>query len=175
LPFAELRDNNKLLIDEIRRLRSLTLAGTVELIRQLDSIRVLPFPFVLFGKNLFEPVRLSRGDCLVREGGIMKDDELLTATITPKGAHLREMWCSLYRLTLLDRQSPHRLTFYLAVYPLFSPFWPPFPRELYTQQRVCFPVGDATVGLCDVLSVQEGHGWRSMKRKWMRWLWRSCT
>jgi hypothetical protein len=119
---------------------------------------VLPFPFVLFGKNLFEPVRLTRSGCLVREGGIMKDDELLTATITPKGAHLREMWCWLYRLTLLDRQSPHRLTFYLAVYPLFSPFGSPFPRELYTQQRVCFPVGDATVGLCDVLSVQEGHG-----------------
>jgi hypothetical protein len=37
---------------------------------------VLPFPFVLFGKNLFEPVRLSRGDCLVREGGIMKDSAL---------------------------------------------------------------------------------------------------
>jgi hypothetical protein len=62
----------------------------------------------------------------------MKDGELLTATVTPKGAHLREMWCWLYRLTLLDRLSPHRLTFYLAVYPLFSPFGPPFPRELYT-------------------------------------------
>jgi hypothetical protein len=31
----------------------LTLAGIGGLIRQLDSIRVFPFPFVLFGKNLF--------------------------------------------------------------------------------------------------------------------------
>ena len=42
------------------------------------------FPFVLFGKDLFEPVRLSRGGCLVHKGGIVKDDELLTATVTPK-------------------------------------------------------------------------------------------
>jgi hypothetical protein len=40
----------------------------VSLIWQLDSIRVLPFPFVLIGKNLFQPVGLLLGDCLVHEG-----------------------------------------------------------------------------------------------------------
>jgi hypothetical protein len=81
-----------------------------------------PFPFVLFGKNLFEPVRLSRSDCPVHKGGIMKDDELLTATITPKSAHLLETRRSLFRLTLLDCHSLHRLIFYLAAHPLFSLF-----------------------------------------------------
>ena len=51
----------------------------------------------------------------------MKDDELLTAPVTPKSAHLFEIWCPLSPLTLLDRYLFHRLTFYLAAYPLFSP------------------------------------------------------
>jgi hypothetical protein len=59
----------------------------------LDSIRVIPVPFVLFDKNLFEPVRLARSGCLVHEGEIMKHDELLTASITPKGVLLSS--CSL--------------------------------------------------------------------------------
>src|SRR2546423_11280869 len=80
------------------------------LIRQLDSIRVIPVPFVLFDKNPFEPVRLARSGCLVHEGEIMKHDELLTASITPKGAHLHEIRRSLPRLTLLDRHCLHRLT-----------------------------------------------------------------
>ena len=80
---------------------------------------MLLFPFVLFGKNLFEPVRLSRSDYLIHKGGVMKDDELLTARITPKSAHLPEIWRSLSRLTLLDGHCLHRLIFYLAA-PLDS-------------------------------------------------------
>ena len=57
-----------------------------DLVRQLDSIRVLPFPFMLVGENLFEPVRLAGSYCLVHEGGIMKHNELLLATVTPKDA-----------------------------------------------------------------------------------------
>ena len=101
-------ESGELIVDVIRRLHSLTPYSIQLLIRQLDSIRVLPFPFVLLGKNLFEPVRLSRSSCLVHECGIMKDDELLTATVTPKSAHLLEIWCSLSRLTLLDRHCFHR-------------------------------------------------------------------
>jgi hypothetical protein len=63
---------------------------------------VFPAPFVLFGKNLFEPVRLAHSGRPVHEGGIVKHDELLTASITPKGAHLGEIRRSLPRLTLLD-------------------------------------------------------------------------
>lgn len=111
------------------------------LIRQLDSIRVLPFPFVLLGKNLFEPVRLSLSGCLVCECGIMKDDELLTAPVTPKSAHLFEIWCPLSPLTLLDRHCVHRLSFYLAAYPLFSPLGPPFPtRTSLRSKRPCSPI-----------------------------------
>ena len=51
---------------------------------------MLPFPFVFLGKNLFEPLRLSFRRFLVRDCGIMKDDELLAATVTPKRAHLLE-------------------------------------------------------------------------------------
>jgi hypothetical protein len=111
------------------------------LIRQLDSIRVLPFPFVLLGKSLFEPVRLSLSGCLVCECGIMKDDELLTAPVTPKSAHFFEIWCPLSSLTLLDRYCVHRLTFYLAAYPLFSPLGPPFPaRTSLRSKRPCSPI-----------------------------------
>ncbi len=81
----------------------------------------LLFPVVFLGKNLFEQVRLARSSSLVHERGIMPDDELLAAGITPKRAHLPEIWCSLSRLPLLDRHRFHRLTFYLAVCPPFSP------------------------------------------------------
>jgi hypothetical protein len=79
---------------------------------------VLPFSFVFFGQNLFEPERLTCSGWPVHKFEVMKDDELLTATITPKGAHFPEIWCALSRLTLLDRHCLHRLTFYLAVRPM---------------------------------------------------------
>jgi hypothetical protein len=91
------------------------------LIRQLDAIRVLVFPFVFLGKNLFEPERLSRGGSLVHQHGIMKHNELLAASITPKRTHLPEMRRSLSRLPLLDRYRFHRLTFYLSARLLHSP------------------------------------------------------
>jgi hypothetical protein len=45
------------------------------------------------------------------------------------------------RSSTLNRHCLHRLTFYLAVRSLVSPLGPPFPRELHTWQRLCFPVG----------------------------------
>ena len=77
------------------------------------------FPFVFLGKNFFEPLRLSSRCFLVHKRGIMKHDELLPASITPKGAHLREIRRSFPRLPLLDRHCFHHGTFYLAVRPLF--------------------------------------------------------
>ena len=59
----------------------------MRLVWQLDSIWVLPFPFVLLGKNFSEPVRLSFCNCLIHEGGIMKNDELLAAAVTTKSTH----------------------------------------------------------------------------------------
>ncbi len=81
---------------------------------------MLPFPFVVVGENLFEPVCLDRSHCSVYEGGIMKHEELLPATVTPKGAHFPEIWRSLSRLTFLDRYCLHRLTFYRAALSLMK-------------------------------------------------------
>jgi hypothetical protein len=39
---------------------------------------VFLFPFVLFRKNLFEPMRLSVRDRLIRECWLVRNDELLT-------------------------------------------------------------------------------------------------
>jgi hypothetical protein len=75
---------------------------------------VFPLPFVLFGENLFQPVRLTRRRTVVNKDGIVKNGELLTATVAPQSAHLLEFWCALSRLTLLDRHRFHRMIFYLA-------------------------------------------------------------
>jgi hypothetical protein len=77
-------------------------------------------------------MRLAQRGRPVHEGGIVKHDELLTASITPKGAPLGEIRRSLPRLTLLDCHRLHRLTFYLALRSLVSPLEQPFPRELRT-------------------------------------------
>ncbi len=77
------------------------------LVRQLDVIRVLPLPFVFFGKNFFEPLRLSLRRVLVHECGVMKYHKLLAATVTPKRAHLFESWRPLSHLALLDRHCFH--------------------------------------------------------------------
>ena len=69
---------------------------------------------MLLGKYPIEPLRLSLSRRLIYECGIMKDDELLTTTVTPECAHFLESWCLLSRLTLLDRHCPHSLTFYPA-------------------------------------------------------------
>jgi hypothetical protein len=50
---------------------------------------------------------LSLRRFLIRESGIMKDDKLLAATVTPQRAHVLESWCQLSRLPLLDRHCSH--------------------------------------------------------------------
>src|ERR1035438_9587946 len=51
---------------------------------------MLLFPLVLFRKNLFEPMCLAVSDRLIRGGRRMTDDELLTASVAPEGAHFLE-------------------------------------------------------------------------------------
>jgi len=53
---------------------------------------VLPLPFVFLSKNLFEPGGLPLRCFLVHELGVMKDEKLLSAIVTPKSAHLFEGW-----------------------------------------------------------------------------------
>ncbi len=85
---------------------------------------MFPFPFVFLGKNPFEPVCLPLCSFLITECRVLKDNELLAATVTPKRAHFLESWCSLSHLTLLDRNCFHPLIFYLALciaFPLLGP------------------------------------------------------
>ena len=90
------------------------------LVRQLDAVRVLPFSLVFLGKNLLKPPGLSLRRFLIHTSGIMKDDEILAANITPKRAHFHESWCLHPRLILLDRYCFHSVTLYLAAYHLLS-------------------------------------------------------
>jgi hypothetical protein len=53
---------------------------------------MLALPFVFLRKNLFEPGCLPLRCSLVHERGVMKDEKLLSATVTPKSAHLFESW-----------------------------------------------------------------------------------
>ena len=91
--------------DEIQAISLKTLYR--ELFRQLDTVRVLPFPLVFLGKNLFEPLRLSVRCFLIGESGVLQDDELFAATVTPKRTHFPEFRCPLSGLTSLDGHCFH--------------------------------------------------------------------
>ena len=78
-----------------------------ELVRQQDSVRVLPFSFVLLSKNLFDPLRLAICRFLIGETGVLQDDELFAATVTPKRAHFLECWCPLSGVPFLDGHCFH--------------------------------------------------------------------
>ena len=62
---------------------------------------MLPFSFVLLSENFFEPLRLSICRFLIGETGVLQDDELFAATVTPKRAHFLECWCPLSGLHFL--------------------------------------------------------------------------
>ena len=68
---------------------------------------MLALPFVFLGKNLFEPLCLSLRRFLIHESEVLKDGELLAATVTPKRAHFLACWCPFFRLTFLDRHCFH--------------------------------------------------------------------
>lgn len=93
---------------------SLKIPSPLLLVRQLEAIRVSLFSFVFLRKNLFKPMRLSLRRFLVNDSRVLKHDELLAATITPKRAHFLEAGCPLFGLSFLDRHCFHRLIFYPA-------------------------------------------------------------
>lgn len=59
-------------------------------VRQFDPVGVFLFPLVFFRKDLFEPMRWLRSDPPIRERGLVSNDELLPATVTPDDAHFLE-------------------------------------------------------------------------------------
>lgn len=80
----------------------------------LDPVRVFLFPLVFFRKDLFELMRLLRGDPPIRERELVSNDELLPATVTSDNAHFLESGSLLPSLTRLYDDCPHLLTFSLA-------------------------------------------------------------
>ena len=75
---------------------------------------MFPGSFVLFGQDLFQPERLPLGGRLVHGCGIVKDDELLATTVTTKSTHFFAVGYPFSRLTLLDGNGIHPMTFYRA-------------------------------------------------------------
>ena len=70
---------------------------------------------VLLSKYLLEPMSLILSGRLVHECGIVTNDKFLTASVTPKSAHLLKAGRPLSHLTLLDGYCFHRWeTFYLG-------------------------------------------------------------
>jgi len=72
---------------------------------------VVLIPLVLFRKNLFEPMGLLVSDPLIHERGLVSDDELLAASITPQGTHFMEIRRLLSDLTLFYCHCLHLLNF----------------------------------------------------------------
>jgi hypothetical protein len=72
---------------------------------------VLLIPLVLFRKNLFEPMGLLVSDPLIHERGLVSDDELVAASITPQGTHFLEICRFPSALTLFYRHGLHLLNF----------------------------------------------------------------
>ena len=82
---------------------------SLSLSRQLNSIRVLLIAFVFLGKNFFEPMGLTLGDCTIQKFGIVKDDKFLATLVAAKSAHLCKAGRTLPRLTFLYRYCSHLL------------------------------------------------------------------
>ena len=91
---------------------TLTPVASVGLFRQLDSIRVLPFAFVLLGKNFVGPMSLTLSDSLIHKCRIVEDDKCLTAIVAAKSTHLCKGGRTLSRLTFLYRYCSHRFLHY---------------------------------------------------------------
>jgi len=83
------------------------------LFRQQNLVGVLPFAFMLLGKNFFEPMGLMLSDCLIHIFRIVKDDKFLTAIVTAKSTRLCKAGRTLPRLTLLYRYCSHRLLHFI--------------------------------------------------------------
>ena len=60
------------------------------LVRQFDSVGVLPVALVLFRQDFFEPPCLLFGNPLIHGLRLVADDELLAAAVAPECSHLLE-------------------------------------------------------------------------------------
>ena len=69
---------------------------------------MLPFAFVLLGKNFYEPMGLTLSDTPIQKCGIVSDDKFLAAIVTAKSAHLCKAGRTLPRLTFLYGYGSHR-------------------------------------------------------------------
>jgi hypothetical protein len=94
-------------LNYIRQRQVLHLPG---LFRQFDSVGVFLISFVLFSKDLFEPLCLLLRNPFIHRRRMVAYEKLFTATVTPEGPHLLET-CCLLSATLLYRHRPHLLNF----------------------------------------------------------------
>jgi hypothetical protein len=74
---------------------------------------MLPFAFVLLGKDFYEPIGLTLSDTRIQKYGIVSDDKFLAAIDTAKSAHLSKAGRTLPHLTLLYRYCSHRLLHFI--------------------------------------------------------------
>ena len=72
---------------------------------------MLLIALVIVRKNPFEPTGLFFSEPLINQSWIVIDNELFTATITPKSAHFLETHCFFPALTLLYRNCTHLRNF----------------------------------------------------------------
>jgi hypothetical protein len=85
-------------------------SASCESVRQFDSFGVLFVALVLLSKNLFEPMCLFLSEPLIGERGMMNDEELLAAAITPEHSHFLETRRFLLAQTILYCDCPHNST-----------------------------------------------------------------
>jgi hypothetical protein len=76
------------------------------LLRQFDSVGVFLVALVLFCKDLFQPLCLLLRNPSIHRSGIVAQDELLTAAITPERRHLLQPSSFLSATLLYGHCSP---------------------------------------------------------------------
>jgi hypothetical protein len=95
-----------------------------QLVWQFDSVWVFHISLVLFGKNPFQPLCLFFCNPLIYPCGIVADEELFAAKITPESSHLLET-CCLLSATLLYRYRYHLCSSWLGILNQATRFNPP--------------------------------------------------
>ena len=79
-----------------------------QLVRQFDSVGVLPVALVFFRQDSFKPLCLLFSNPHVRRFWVVADEELFAATVTPECSHLLEAYRFL-ATTLFYCYRPHVL------------------------------------------------------------------
>ena len=74
---------------------------------------MLPFAFVLLGKNFYEPMGLTLSDTPIQKCEIVSDDKFLATLVTAKSTHLCKTGRTLPRLALFYRYCSHRLLHFI--------------------------------------------------------------